>query len=275
MLAKQSLTDVLDAFSSPAPTPGGGSAAALAGALGASLLAMVAALPKTRTNTPEERAALDNARARVLELRAQLIDLIDRDAAAYDTVVAAYRLPRTTDDEKAARKAAIQNALKLASEVPLETCLTTNAVMRELGTVAEASNPSARSDTAVALQLLSTAGQGALFNIEANISSVTDQSFVQDIVRRVKDSYRSASGGMERTAQAAGLIELFKEINDRFQLHGPGAHPEPSKEVWARTAVEALKQLGAPDGRGALERLSESADEATARQAKQALAGFG
>ncbi len=122
MLAKKSLSDVLDAFSSSDPTPGGGSAAALAGALGASLLAMVAGLPKTRSNTPEERAALDAARAKILELRARLIDLIDRDAAAYDTVVAAYRLPKGTDEEKAARKSAIQAALQLATSVPLETC---------------------------------------------------------------------------------------------------------------------------------------------------------
>ena len=75
MLANQSLTDVLDAFSSSAPTPGGGSASALAGALGASLLAMVAALPKTKNNTPEERASLDAARAKLLTLRARLNEI--------------------------------------------------------------------------------------------------------------------------------------------------------------------------------------------------------
>ncbi len=136
MLATQSLTDVLDAFSSSAPTPGGGSAAALAGALGASLLAMVAALPKTKNNTPEERAALDAARATILRLRSQLVELIDRDAAAYDAVVAAYRLPKGTDEEKAVRKTAIQDALKLATDVPLETCLAVNDVAREAGAVA-------------------------------------------------------------------------------------------------------------------------------------------
>lgn len=227
MLAKQSLTDVLDAFSSSAPTPGGGSAAALAGALGASLLAMVAGLPKTKTNAPEERAALDAARAKILELRAQLIGLIDRDAAAYDTVVDAYRLPKTTEDGKAARKAAIQSALKLASEVPLETCLAANEVMRQGASVAGAGNPSARSDIAVAIQFLLTAVQGALYNIEANLGSVTDEAFVQDVVRRVKESSRGMSDAMMRTYTAAGIMELFGQVAARFDLHGHGRADPP------------------------------------------------
>jgi formiminotetrahydrofolate cyclodeaminase len=219
MLANQSLTDVLDAFSSSAPTPGGGSASALAGALGASLLAMVAALPKTRNDTSDERAALDAARTKLLALRARLIDLVDRDAAAYDAVVSAYRLPKTTDGERAARKTAIQDALKLASEVPLETCLTANGVLREAATVAEAGNPSARSDIAVAVQFLTTAVQGALYNIEANIGSVSDDAFVQDVVRRVKESSTGMSDAMSRAYQSSGILELFKQVATRFGPH--------------------------------------------------------
>ena len=274
MLANRSLTDVLDAFSSSAPTPGGGSASALAGALGASLLAMVAALPKTRSNTPEERTSLDGARTKLLALRARLIDLIDRDAAAYDAVVAAYRLPKATDAEKTVRKTAIQDALKLASEVPLETCLTANDVLREAATVAEAGNPSARSDIAVAVQFLTTAVQGALHNIEANLGSVSDDAFVADIVRRVKESSAGMSEAMVRAYKSAGIFELLKQVATRFGLHH-GSVDEPPREVWVRGVVEALKRLGAPDGRAALKTLSESADDATAQLAKEALGSFG
>ena len=274
MLANQSLTDVLDAFSSSAPTPGGGSASALAGALGASLLAMVAALPKTRNSTPEERASLDAARTKLLALRARLIDLIDRDAAAYDAVVAAYRLPKATDAEKAVRKTAIQDALKLASEVPLETCRAANDVIREAATVAESGNPSARSDIAVAVQFLTTAVQGALHNIEANIGSVSDDAFVADIVRRVKESSAGMSEAMVRAYKSAGIFELFKQVATRFGLHH-GSVDEPPREVWVKTAVEALKRIGSAEARRALETLSESADAATAREAKEGLAAFG
>jgi formiminotetrahydrofolate cyclodeaminase len=275
MLAKQPLTDVLDAFSSSAPTPGGGSAAALAGALGASLLAMVAALPKTKTNAPEERASLDAARAKIVEFRNKLIDLIDRDADAYDGVVEAYRLPKGTDTEKAARKTAIQAALKLASEVPLETFLVTIEVMRAAATVAEAGNLSARTDIAVAIQLLQTASQGAVFNIEANLGSVTEQAFVEGIVRQVKAAYEVRNDAMMRTHQSAGVMDLFKQIMTRFgSPHGHGS-VDPPKDVWIRAAVETLKRLGTADARSALEKLSESADEMTARQAREGLAAFG
>jgi methenyltetrahydrofolate cyclohydrolase len=269
MLANQSLTDVLDAFSSSAPTPGGGSAAALAGALGAALLGMVAALPKTKNNTPEERASLDAARATILQFRSQLVDLIDRDAAAYDAVVAAYRLPKATDDEKAARKTAIQDALKLATEVPLETYLTVNNVMRHAGAVGEAGNPSAKSDVAVALQLLATAGQGALLNIEANLGSVTHQEFVQNVVAQVKESFEGSGKAMRRIAETAGLADLYKQLSTRFDLrHG---HGEPPRDVWIKGAVETLTRLDSVDSRRALEALSESAEEMLARSAKQAL----
>ena len=272
MLANQSLTDVLDAFSSSAPTPGGGSAAALAGALGASLLAMVASLPKTKNNTPEERAALDAARATILRLRSQLVELIDRDAAAYDAVVAAYRLPKGTDTEKAVRKTAIQDALKLATEVPLQTCLVVNDVAREAGAVAEAGNPSAKSDIAVAIQLLMTSGQGALLNIETNIGSLADQAFVATVVGRVKESHAAIRPVTMRIFETAGLGELFRQLAARFDLHH--GHAEPAPEVWVRTAVEALKRLGPLDGRNALEKLAQSADDGTSRRAKEALATF-
>src|SRR4029077_7994706 len=94
---------------------------ALAGAIGASLLAMVAAMPKTKTGTPDAREALDAARVRLMAARAALTGLVDRDSAAYDLVVAAYRKPKATDEEKAARKVAIQDAMRVATEVPLET----------------------------------------------------------------------------------------------------------------------------------------------------------
>jgi formiminotetrahydrofolate cyclodeaminase len=272
MLAERSLTEVLDAFASSAPTPGGGSAAALAGALGASLLAMVAALPKTKTNAPEERASLDAARATLLELRGRLIDLIDRDAAAYDAVVAAYRLPKATDDEKARRRTAIQDALKLASEVPLETCLAVNEVLREGATVAGAGNPSARTDVAVAFQLLTTASQGALFNIEANLGSVSDEAVVQDIVGRVQASAAGMRDATMRAYTSAGIMELFRQVATRFDLHHGHGHEDPPREMWIRASVETLKRLGSPDARRALEALSQSADEETARPAREALA---
>src|SRR3954470_21485224 len=113
------LRDLLTAFSSADPTPGGGSASALASAVGASLLLMVAGLPRTRTGSDEDRAALAKSAAALTGVRERLTAAVDADTAAYDQVVAAYKLPKASADEQAVRKAAIQQALRAATDVPL------------------------------------------------------------------------------------------------------------------------------------------------------------
>ena len=115
-----SVRDLLTKFSSSDPTPGGGSAAALASAIGAALLTMVAGLPKTRSGSDEDRQALAAAIGSLTETRHQLSEAIDADRVAYDRVVAAYKLARSTDEEKSVRKAAIQRALRGAIDVPLQ-----------------------------------------------------------------------------------------------------------------------------------------------------------
>ena len=105
MLRDRPLADLLAAFSSPDPTPGGGSAAALSSAIGASLLMMVAALPKTRTGADEDRTALAAALQELSVIRERLVAAIDGDTAAYNGVVAAYKRPKATAEEQAARSA--------------------------------------------------------------------------------------------------------------------------------------------------------------------------
>jgi formiminotetrahydrofolate cyclodeaminase len=276
MLANKSLNEVLDAFSSSDPTPGGGSAAALCGALGASLLAMVAGLPKTRTNTLEERARLDAARAKMLALRSRLVDLIDRDAASYDAVVAAYRLPKGTDADKTARTPAIQAALKLATDVPVDTMLVCGEVMDEAVDVAEASNPSARSDIAVGMQTLTTAIQGALLNVEANIGSITDQTFVADVSSRIRNSAAIRSEPMLKVYKSAGIFEMFRQATKRLGIeHGHPPGGGDPKEMWMRSAIELLRRVDSADAHRALEALAVSTDDATARLAKDALTSPG
>jgi formiminotetrahydrofolate cyclodeaminase len=186
MLIDLSLKQLLDAFSSSDPTPGGGSASALAGAVGSALLAMVAGLPKTRDGSDEDRAALAPAREALLALRDELAALVDRDTAAYDEVVAAFRLPKVTDEEKTMRTAAIQRALRQATETPL-------AVMRACGlaaqhgqTVARHGNPSASSDVHVGLELAAAGLRGARLNVEINLGSVKDESYVARVRREVE-----------------------------------------------------------------------------------------
>jgi len=188
-----SLAQLLDAFASNQPVPGGGSAAALAGAVGASLLIMVAGLPKTRHGTDEERSALTAAAARLRPLRDELASLIDRDSEAYSSVINAYRLPRSTDAEQAARRDAIDEAMRAATEAPLATIRACERAMREAEVIASSGAASASSDVAVGIELLKTAARGAGMNVDTNLAAVKDAEYV----RRVSQELRDLEQGME------------------------------------------------------------------------------
>jgi len=182
-----SLTDLLDAFASNQPVPGGGSAAALAGAVGASLLIMVAGLPKTRHGTHEEREALTAAAGRLRPLRDELASLIDRDSDAYTSVITAYRLPKSTEPEQAARRDAIATAMRSATEAPLATMRACERVMREAETVSSGGAPSAASDVAVAIELLKTAARGAALNVDTNLATLNDEEYVARVSQERRD----------------------------------------------------------------------------------------
>ena len=194
MLTDRTVTSLLDAFSSADPTPGGGSAAALVGATGASLLAMVAGMPKSRTNAAEERTALNDALRQLLAHRWFLIKLIDRDALAYDLVIEAFRLPKGTDEEKAARRAAVQQATLIATEVPLETIRACVEAMRAGRATAAHGNPNAASDVKVGYRLLMAAAEGARDNVEINLGGLTDAA-VQSRIRDAATALMTEAAG--------------------------------------------------------------------------------
>ncbi len=175
-----SLTDLLDRVAAPSPTPGGGSVAAVAGALGTALTQMVAGLPRTRHDNDEERAMLATVQGPLADLRARLLALADDDTAAFDRLMAAFRLPKATDADKAARTAAIQAATRDATTVPLQTAVACARVLDLLGTVAALGNPSASSDLLVAIGMLRAAAEGAAANVRINLDSLTDESFRAD-----------------------------------------------------------------------------------------------
>ena len=184
---------LIAAFGSPNPTPGGGSASALAGAAGAALLAMVAAMPKNRAPTAEDAGLLQATGTRCRKLISALLDLVDRDSEAYDAVVAAYRLPKTADDEKAARKAGIQAAMKKATETPLDTMRCAAEALDAAPVVARLGSANAASDVVVAIELLSAAVRGARANVEINLESLDDTAYVERLREEVSEIERRCS----------------------------------------------------------------------------------
>jgi len=192
------VSQLLAAFRSPSPTPGGGSAAALAGAVGASLLAMVSSLPKSRAATEEDAQRLKAAGARCAALATEMETLVDGDSDAYDLVVRAYKLPKATDEEKAARSAAIQAAFHDAIAAPLGVMRASAAAAEQGVVVAALGNPSASSDVRVGFEMLGAALRGAKLNVEINLGSVKDAGYVAHVRGEVTEFERAL--GHETTA---------------------------------------------------------------------------
>jgi len=174
---KETVESYLDKLASGEPEPGGGSAAALAGALAAALVSMVAnlTLGKEKYAAVEDeiaamKAAAENARVRLGEL-------VSRDADAYAAVAAAMKLPRDDDDQKAVRREALQAALKGAAEVPAEIASVVTEVARLALPAAEKGNQNAVSDAGVAVLFAEAAAQAAALNVKINLAWIDDEEF--------------------------------------------------------------------------------------------------
>jgi formiminotetrahydrofolate cyclodeaminase len=199
MLRDLPLRDLLPAFSAPDPTPGGGSASALSSAVGASLLMMVASLPKTRNGSDDDRIALKAAAEVLAGIRDQLAAAIDEDAAAYDGVVAAYRLPKGTADEQTARKAAIQRALQAATDVPLQVMKQSARALEEAAVVAAHGYQSAASDVGVAIAMLMAGTAGAHLNVGVNLEAIGDASYRSRVSEQALDLRAQVGTFAQRT----------------------------------------------------------------------------
>lgn len=192
-LTDRPVRELLAAFASAAPTPGGGSAAALTASVGLSLLAMVASMSRTRNGSDADRATLDGALEAVGHLAGHTLALVDDDAAAYDAVMEAYRKPRVTDEERVERRRAIEAALRGAAEVPLEVMRACRAGLTAAVDVARAGNPSASSDIGVSVELLKAALHCAALNVGVNLSSLSDGNYVAAVTTETAALENSAA----------------------------------------------------------------------------------
>jgi formiminotetrahydrofolate cyclodeaminase len=197
------LIDLLDAFASNAPVPGGGSASALSGALGVSLLIMAASLPKSRTGAPEEAADLAEAAARLRPLRDTLVALIDEDSDAYKAVMKAMKLPKDSPDEKAARTDALQSALKNATDVPLDVMRAGQQALAGGVIVARNAYRVAASDVAMGLELLGASVRGAALSIDGNLKAIADAAYTARVAAELE---QLAADSARDVDQALGAV---------------------------------------------------------------------
>ena len=177
-LAELKISEFIDLLGSNAPAPGGGSAAALSAAMGAALTNMVCALTTGKKKYAEHEALVREISDEIKTITAHLQENIDRDTEAYNGVSAVFAMPKDTDEEKAARSQAMQNALKHAALVPFEVMgLCHDALILTKRAVGH-SNPNAASDLGVAALTLCAGLKGAWFNVLINLSGIKDRDFV-------------------------------------------------------------------------------------------------
>ena len=175
-LSTTSLTSYLDALAAATPAPGGGSAAGVTGAMGAALVEMVAGLSLAKLGAQGgEHSALQQASLeRARSARAELLQLAEDDAVAYGAFMEALKLPKSSDDERAARTSAISAAAQRAAEVPLATLRATVAVAEAARSIQDKSLLAAASDLEVAARFARASGESAAENVEANLPYIDD-----------------------------------------------------------------------------------------------------
>jgi methenyltetrahydrofolate cyclohydrolase len=198
-MTSMTLSAFLEKLSSEEPVPGGGSVAALSGALGAALITMYCRIGMNQQMTSRNaQDVLQNIVVEASQLQAKLAKMITEDSCAYGEVMKAFKLPKSTSEEKNRRQAAIQNAFRHAIEAPLQTfqmCVECVSLIPQVG---PCGNPSAFSDLKVAQYLCQAGAKGALENIEINLPYIKDSNFLSEVKANVSDLRRALEQAVKK-----------------------------------------------------------------------------
>jgi glutamate formiminotransferase/formiminotetrahydrofolate cyclodeaminase len=190
--------EFVESVASPQPVPGGGSVAAFTASLAAALGEMVSGLTEGKKKFEGVDARVRELHDRLSEARAVLRGLVQEDSAAFEDVMRAIKLPKGTDQEKSARLAAMENATRHATDVPLRTARTAAEVLALLEELAGIGNPNARSDAATGAQLAGAALKGAQYNVLINIPGLKDAAFADACRKEMADLACKAQGSLQR-----------------------------------------------------------------------------
>ena len=210
MYARRSIAKYLDDAASSLPAPGGGSVAALAGALGASMASMAANFTVGRERFRQVEPRVKRLLAQSERARKRLLRIVDEDVAAYSAYAKASRLPRRTEAEKRFRSKEMQRATKEALRVPLNTVRTTLRVLEISARLVDVANPNLISDVGVSAALAEGALEAASLNVEVNIPYLVDKSLAERALKEVKEARERA-----REIRRKVLSKVKKEIKKK------------------------------------------------------------
>ena len=196
-LTELSVRDFIAELGAGTPTPGGGSVAALCGALGSALAAMVAWLTLGKDRYRDGWATMEEVGEAADELGRRFLDLVQDDRDAYQGVLTSLRLPKGSEAERVSRQSALQVAFKRAASVPLETLRASERLAHLAKTSVEKGSPSALTDADAALHLARAAAGIAAANVKVNVADIVDDRFVNECMREVE----------ERVGKVEALVE--------------------------------------------------------------------
>ncbi|GAB4116799.1 MAG: cyclodeaminase/cyclohydrolase family protein [Candidatus Caldatribacteriota bacterium] len=208
MLIEKKISNFLDELASAAPTPGGGSVAALAGALGAALVSMVSNLTIGKEKYREVEEEVKKILGSSEKLRYDLSQLIEEDIKAFNNFMATYKMPKETDEEKKIRSEKIQQALIEAAKVPLQVaykCLDIFSLAEE---IVQKGNPNVVSDVGVAILMAEAGLDSAILNVEINLKMIKDEKVVEELNSAIQDLVSEKKGRKER---------ILKMVKDKIK----------------------------------------------------------
>ena len=186
-LVSMTLTEFSDETASESPAPGGGSIAAYVGSLGAALATMVANLSSHKKGWDDKWEEFSNWAEKGEHYKNELVRLVDADTKAFNKIMTAFSLPKATEEEKANRTKAIQEATKFAIEIPFKVMQASYASMEVIKAMAEVGNPNSVSDAGVGALCARSAVMGAFMNVRINASGYDNKTFVSDIIAKGKE----------------------------------------------------------------------------------------
>lgn len=200
-LIEMNVKNFLDEVDSSSPAPGGGSVSALASSLGISLGRMVAHLSfgkkKYEANSDEVKTEFVKKFDELLKIKEELNILIDKDSEAYNAVMATFKLPKETDEEKAIRNLEIQKATKFAIQTPYDIVVLSGKAISLLETILEYGNKNAITDVGVGTMLLMTGLEGGILNVKVNLASLEDSEYVEKISKEIAEIRDKAAKEVE------------------------------------------------------------------------------
>lgn len=204
MYLEKPLQSYLDDLASSTPTPGGGSASALSGAMGAGLACMVSRLTLGKPKYADVQAEIEQLLQQADQLRRRFVQLMQADIEAYSNLSACFKMPRSTDEEKTARTRAIQERLHEAALVPLEIVERSAELAQCCERIAEIGNVNVLSDIATAAMLAVGAAQGAAWMVRVNLQSMKDQVLVERLQRKLTTALATVEALSQRVTTRVG-----------------------------------------------------------------------